>query len=98
MMNGEMKQYVVCLCLILFAGLFTSTFVVTGHTSPQLQCIASSAAMGLQDTGISCSEQCDAECEPGHWYSWLCRGVCVLGCSGMPPEFPGVYELPFPGR
>lgn len=97
-MKGEMKQSVVCLCLLLFAALFISTFVVAaGNAATRPQCIASSAIEGLQDPGISCLEQCDAECEPGHWYSWLCRGFCVMGCSGVPPDFPGVSALKFHG-
>jgi hypothetical protein len=52
--------------------------------------MARSNAAGLQDSGISCIDQCDKACEPGHWYSWLCRAVCIMGCSPVPPDFPGV--------
>lgn len=90
MMKGGGKQYIACLCLFLFTGIFSSAFAVAGNAATQTQCITLSNAAELQDPGISCTDQCEAECEPGHWYSGLCRGVCMLGCSRIPPDFPGV--------
>jgi hypothetical protein len=46
-----------------------------------------------QGSEISCIDECEAECEPGHWYSGLCRGICIMGCS---PEYPGMYGLSLP--
>lgn len=97
MMKGEMKHYTVCLCLLLFAGIFTGSFGITGNTATESHCITPSNAAKLQDPGIFCIERCETECEPGHWYSGLCRGLCILGCSSIPPDFPSVSELQFQG-
>ena len=87
MMKGVVKQCIVCLCLFLFAGIFTSTFIVAVDTATHPHCISSSNAGVFQGSGINCFDQCDAECEPGHWYSWLCRGLCILGCSSGDPVY-----------
>lgn len=87
-MNVILKHGMVFLCLLSFAVLFTSTFVVANHALTQTQCIKFSNFLGFEDPGMTCIEHCELDCEPGHWYSGLCRMVCLIGCGPFPSQFP----------
>jgi len=87
LMNDILKHGMVCLCLLSFAVLFTSTFVVANHALTQTQCIKSNI-LGYEDPGMPCLEHCELGCEPGHWYTGLCRLSCEIGCGPFPSQFP----------
>lgn len=87
-MTRKTNHYLVFLCLVVFAGFFTNTVWAAGNIVTQPHCMPSSHCTAHQNFANSCIDQCIAECEPGHWYTGLCRGVCILGCSQIPPDFP----------
>lgn len=88
-MNDILKHGEVCLCLLSFAVLFTSTLVVANHAVAQPQCIQSSKFLEDEEPDdMPCLEHCELGCEPGHWYTGLCRRSCEIGCGPFPSQFP----------
>lgn len=89
-MTGKTKYALAVLCLIVSAGFFASASGFAAKTMMQPQCASSANGVTGPGNSVSCIDQCVTQCEPGHWYTGLCRGVCILGCSPIPPEYYSV--------
>lgn len=79
-MIRTVKPQVLCLCLLVLSGLFMMTYAGARDTAAQLH-----STPGSEISGTTCIDHCLAACEPDHWYTGLCRGICILGCSPVQP-------------
>jgi hypothetical protein len=58
MMKRTVKWYMLCLCLLVSAGIFMGTFAGAADTTAQPQCMSSSDATVSMGYNWSCYETC----------------------------------------
>ena len=82
-MKRKLKLSIICLCLILTAGIFMGTFAGATDTLTQPQCIASADAAATEWTPHSlCMFECMHEhCSHAPYgLGWYCEFLCWLRC------------------
>lgn len=83
-MNGILKRLIVCLILLSCTGTLLSAAAAQTDMAMQTE---GTAYMHYADIGGSystCTDMCQAHCEPGRGYTDLCRELCELSC--FPPS------------
>jgi hypothetical protein len=79
-MKRKLKLSVLCLCLILAAGIFMGTFAGAAETTTQPHCISSSDAT-VSGYNWSCYETCVYDhCDERSSVFWMCKFRCWTRC------------------
>lgn len=80
MMKRTVKWYTLCLCLLVFAGIFMGTFAGAADTTAQPQCVSSSDAT-VSENVPSCHDKCVSTwCDQSSRFYGYCKFRCYLYC------------------
>lgn len=83
--NGILKRLIVCLILLSCAGTLLGAAAAQSDMTMQTEGTANMNPANIGGSYSTCSDVCQAHCEPGCWYTDLCRDVCEIKCF-PPPE------------